>query len=396
MNIVVAVTGSIAAYKAVELVNQLGKAGHDVRVIMTHHATDFVQPMTFEAISHNNVITTMFSEKAVALEHITLAKWADVCIVAPADANIIAKMAHGLADDFLSTFILAFDGPVLVAPAMNTVMYHQSVTQDNLMRLRSLGFEIVAPANGKLACGDVGDGKLADVNLLLYRLEKVMTKQSLKGFKLIVTAGPTIGRIDPVRFVTNHSSGKMGFSIAKEATLRGADVTLVAGSVQRDTPFDVQRVDVATTEEMLHTLEKLVPEADGLIMAAAPADYVPNEYHEEKIKKTGDQLSLIFKKNPDILKTLKPLLEDKIVIGFAAESHQLLENAQRKLTEKHLDFIVANNIAGENSAFRSDYNAATIIFKDGHQEVVPKQLKTQLGYKILDALEHIHLQKEER
>ncbi|MEE0435034.1 MAG: bifunctional phosphopantothenoylcysteine decarboxylase/phosphopantothenate--cysteine ligase CoaBC [Peptococcaceae bacterium] len=396
MNIVVAVTGSIAAYKAVELVNQLGKAGHDVRVIMTHHATDFVQPMTFEAISHNNVITTMFSEKAVALEHITLAKWADVCIVAPADANIIAKMAHGLADDFLSTFILAFDGPVLVAPAMNTVMYHQSVTQDNLMRLRSLGFEIVAPANGKLACGDVGDGKLADVNLLLYRLEKVMTKQSLKGFKLIVTAGPTIGRIDPVRFVTNHSSGKMGFSIAKEATLRGADVTLVAGSVQRDTPFDVQRVDVATTEEMLHTLEKLVPEADGLIMAAAPADYVPNEYHEEKIKKTGDQLSLIFKKNPDILKTLKPLLEDKIVIGFAAESHQLLENAQRKLTEKHLDFIVANNIAGENSAFRSDYNAATIIFKDGHQEVVPKQLKTQLAAKILDELEHIHLQKEER
>ncbi len=396
MNIVVAVTGSIAAYKAVELVNQLGKAGHDVRVIMTHHATDFVQPMTFEAISHNDVITTMFSEKAVALEHIALAKWADVCIVAPADANIIAKMAHGLADDFLSTFILAFDGPVLVAPAMNTVMYHQSVTQDNLMRLRSLGFEIVAPATGKLACGDVGDGKLADVNLLLYRLEKVMTKQSLKGFKLIVTAGPTIGRIDPVRFVTNHSSGKMGFSIAKEATLRGADVTLVAGSVQRDTPFDVQRVDVATTEEMLHTLEKLVPEADGLIMAAAPADYVPNEYHEEKIKKTGDQLSLIFKKNPDILKTLKPLLEDKIVIGFAAESHQLLENAQRKLTEKHLDFIVANNIAGENSAFRSDYNAATIIFKDGHQEVVPKQLKTQLAAKILDELEHIHLQKEER
>lgn len=396
MNIVVAVTGSIAAYKAVELVNQLGKVGHDVRVIMTQHATEFVQPMTFEAISHNDVITTMFSETAVALEHITLAKWADVCIIAPADANIIAKMAHGLADDFLSTFVLAFDGPVLVAPAMNTVMYHQNVTQDNLARLRSLGFEIIAPASGKLACGDVGDGKLADVSVLLYHLKKALTKQSLDCFKLIVTAGPTIGQIDPVRFVTNHSSGKMGFSIAKEAALRGADVTLVAGRVQRDTPFDVRRVNVATTEEMLQALEQLVPEADGLIMAAAPADYVPVEYHEEKIKKTGDQLSLIFKKNPDILKTLKPLLQDKIVIGFAAESHQLLENAQRKLVEKQLDFIVANNIAGENSAFQSDYNAATIIFRDGHQEVVPKQLKTQLADKILDELERIHMQKEER
>ena len=305
-------------------------------------------------------------------------------------------MAHGLADDFLTTFILAFDGPVLVAPAMNTVMYHQQVTQDNLARLKSYGYEIVSPASGQLACGDIGEGKLADLETLLFYLEKSVTAQTLAGFRLVVTAGPTVAPIDPVRFVTNHSSGKMGFSIAHEAALRGAEVTLVAGRVQRPTPVGVSRVDVATTAEMLAAIEALMPEADGLIMAAAPADYTPAEYHEEKIKKAGDELVLAFRKNPDILKTLKPILSDKIVVGFAAESHQLLENAERKLKEKNLDFIVANNIAGKDTAFRSDYNAATIIYKDGHQEVIPRQLKTELADKILDEIQHIRCQKEER
>lgn len=396
MKIVVGVTGSIAAYKAVDLVNQCRKLGHEVRVVMTAHATDFVQPLTFEAIAHAPVVCDMFAEGAEALAHISLAKWADVCIVAPADANVIAKMAHGLADDFLTTFILAFDGPVLVAPAMNTVMYHQQVTQDNLARLKSYGYEIVSPASGQLACGDIGEGKLADPETLLFHLEKSVTAQTLAGFRLVVTAGPTVAPIDPVRFVTNHSSGKMGFSIAHEAALRGAEVTLVAGRVQRPTPVGVSRVDVATTAEMLAAIEALMPEADGLIMAAAPADYTPAEYHEEKIKKAGDELVLAFRKNPDILKTLKPILSDKIVVGFAAESHQLLENAERKLKEKNLDFIVANNIAGKDTAFRSDYNAATIIYKDGHQEVIPRQLKTELADKILDEIQHIRCQKEER
>lgn len=396
MKIVVGVTGSIAAYKAVDLVNQCRKLGHEVRVVMTAHATDFVQPLTFEAIAHAPVVSDMFAEGAEALAHISLAKWADVCIVAPADANVIAKMAHGLADDFLTTFILAFDGPVLVAPAMNTVMYHQQVTQDNLARLKSYGYEIVSPASGQLACGDIGEGKLADLETLLFHLEKSVTAQTLAGFRLVVTAGPTVAPIDPVRFVTNHSSGKMGFSIAHEAALRGAEVTLVAGRVQRPTPVGVSRVDVATTAEMLAAIEALMPEADGLIMAAAPADYTPAEYHEEKIKKAGDELVLAFRKNPDILKTLKPILSDKIVVGFAAESHQLLENAERKLKEKNLDFIVANNIAGKDTAFRSDYNAATIIYKDGHQEVIPRQLKTELADKILDEIQHIRCQKEER
>ncbi len=396
MKIVVGVTGSIAAYKAIDLVNQCRKLGHEVRVVMTAHATDFVQPLTFEAIAHAPVVCDMFAEGAEVLAHISLAKWADVCIVAPADANVIAKMAHGLADDFLTTFILAFDGPVLVAPAMNTVMYHQQVTQDNLARLKSYGYEIVSPASGQLACGDIGEGKLADLVTLLFHLEKSVTAQTLAGFRLVVTAGPTVAPIDPVRFVTNHSSGKMGFSIAHEAALRGAEVTLVAGRVQRPTPVGVSRVDVATTAEMLAAIEALMPEADGLIMAAAPADYTPAEYHEEKIKKAGDELVLAFRKNPDILKTLKPILSDKIVVGFAAESHQLLENAERKLKEKNLDFIVANNIAGKDTAFRSDYNAATIIYKDGHQEVIPRQLKTELADKILDEIQHIRCQKEER
>lgn len=396
MNIVVGVTGSIAAYKAVDLVNRLGKMGHHVRVVMTAHAADFVQPLTFEAISHEKVITDMFNDGAPALAHIDLAKWADCCMVAPCDANVIAKLAHGLADDFLTTFILAFDGPVLVAPAMNTVMYHQKVTQDNLALLKSYGYEVVAPASGKLACGDIGEGKLADIDTLLFHIEKSLAAQPLKGFHLVVTAGPTIAPIDPVRFVTNHSSGKMGFSIAHEAALRGAEVTLVAGNVQRDTPIGVERVDVSTTEEMLNALRRLMPRADGLVMAAAPADYIPAEYHKEKIKKAGETLTIDFKKNPDILKSLRPLLDDKIVVGFAAESHQLLQNAERKLIEKNLDFIVANNIAGENSAFQSDYNAATILYKDGRQESVARQLKTRLADKILDEIQTLKSQKEVR
>lgn len=396
MNIVIGVTGSIAAYKTVDLVNLLHKQGHCVRVVMTKNATKFVQPLTFEAISHEAVITDMFNGDCVALEHINLAKWADVCMIAPADANVIAKLAHGFADDFLSTFILAFDGPVLVAPAMNTIMYHQEVTQNNIALLKNNGYEIISPTYGKLACGDIGDGKLADINTLQFCIEKSLTSQTLSDFHLIVTAGPTIGPIDPVRFITNHSSGKMGFSIAREAVLRGAQVTLIAGVVQRETPFGVSRIDVSTTEEMLSAIENLLPSADGLVMAAAPADFTPEEYHHEKIKKVGNELSITFRKNPDILKSLNFLLEGKIVVGFAAESHQLLQNAEKKLIEKKLDFIVANNIAGKDTAFQSDYNAATILFKDGHQKVISKQLKTQLADKILDEIELIRQKKEER
>lgn len=396
MNIVVGVSGSIAAYKAVDFVNQLHKSHHNVRVVMTKNATAFVTPLTFEAISHNKCIVDMFAPDADALEHISLAKWADLCVIAPADANVIAKIANGLADDFLTTFTLAFDGPVLIAPAMNTVMYEQAVTQKSIQMLKSYGFDVIEPAIGVLACGDDGRGKLASIETLLFAVEKALTKQSLEELKVIVSAGPTIGKIDPVRYVTNHSSGKMGFSIAKEAVLRGAEVTLVAGHIERETPLGAKRINVDTTQEMRDAIETELAHADVLIMAAAPADYAPKEYHEEKIKKADGELVISFSKNIDILKSLKPYTENKVVVGFAAESHNLLENAQKKLEAKNLDFIVANNIAGPQTAFKSNYNAATIIFKNGSQEEVPRQLKSELAGVILNHIETIIKNREER
>lgn len=390
MKIVVGVTASIAIYKALDLVNQLRKEQHEVRVVMTAHACEFVRPLAFETMSHQPVISEMFSAQIPALEHIELAKWADVCVIAPADANIIAKVANGLADDFLSTFLLAFDGPVLFAPAMNTVMFHQDVVQKNVQRLRELGYEIIPSDSGRLACGDVGEGKLAELETLMFYIKKAVTKQSLAGAKLIITAGPTIAKLDPVRYITNYSSGKMGFSLAYGAALRGAKVVLIAGRVKRQTPVGVSRIDVETTEEMRNAIVQVLPEADGLIMAAAPADYTPEHYSEEKIKKTGDKLTLILDKNVDILKSLKPVVQPhQVLIGFAAESHKLIANAQRKLSEKNLDFIVANNIAGENSAFQSDYDTAVLLFQDGHREELERQLKINLADKILDELERL-------
>ena len=389
MNIVVAVTGSIAAYKAIDLVSRLKKENHNIRVVMTQNATHFVAPLTFETISHNKCIIGMFDEDVPALAHIELSKWADLCLIVPADANVIAKLAHGIADDFLTTFILAFEGSVILAPAMNTVMYHQQITQNNIKELTDLGYEFILPTSGKLACGDVGDGKLADISSILYAVKKFETRQSLKKLKIVVTAGPTIGKIDPVRYITNYSSGKMGFSLANAAALRGADVTLVAGKVQLDTPEGVSRVNVTTTDEMLEVLKKLMLHSDVLIMAAAPADYVPIEFHDEKIKKSDTQLILTLKKNDDILKSLQSILKGKITVGFAAESHSLIMNAKKKLVEKNLDMIVANNISGKDTAFQSDYNTVTFLHRDGRCEDIPKLLKTQVANRILDEIEKL-------
>ena len=389
MNIVVAVTGSIAAYKAIDLVSRLKKEDHDIRVVMTQNATHFVAPLTFETISHNKCIVGMFDEDVPALAHIELSKWADLCVIVPADANVIAKLAHGIADDFLTTFILAFEGSVILAPAMNTVMYHQQITQNNIKELTDLGYEFILPTSGKLACGDVGDGKLADISSILYAVKKFETRQSLKKLKIVVTAGPTIGKIDPVRYITNYSSGKMGFSLANAAALRGADVTLVAGKVQLDTPEGVSRVNVTTTDEMLEVLKKLMLHSDVLIMAAAPADYAPIEFHDEKIKKSDTQLILTLKKNDDILKSLQSILKGKITVGFAAESHSLIMNAKKKLVEKNLDMIVANNISGKDTAFQSDYNTVTFLHRDGRCEDIPKLLKTQVANRILDEIEKL-------
>jgi phosphopantothenoylcysteine decarboxylase/phosphopantothenate--cysteine ligase len=395
VNIVVGVTASIAAYKSLDLVNTLRKKGHDVRVVMTENATHFVGPLSFESLSKHPVITGMFNSQTPALEHITLAKWCQILIIAPASADFIAKAAAGIADDFLSTMLLAFDGPVLVAPAMNTVMYEQAVIQKNISLLKQSGYEIIEPASGLLACGDIGKGKLAPVDQLIYSVEKAAASQFLAGIKLLVTAGPTIAPIDPVRYVTNHSSGKMGMAIAEAAALHGAQVTVVAGATDIATPFGVRRVDVATTVDMLQTLENELPSHDALIMAAAPADFIPEEYSQDKIKKEGNAMSLTFKKNPDILKSLKPLAKDKVMVGFAAESRDLIDNAQKKLEDKGLDFIVANNIKGPSSAFQSDYNTATLLFKDGRRLAIDKTLKTTLAERILEEVDHIIHAKEE-
>ena len=394
MNIVVGVTASISAYKSLDLVNVLCKRGFEVRVVMTKNATQFVAPLSFETLSKHKVICNMFDVGTPALAHIDLAKWCDVLIVAPASADFIAKAASGIADDFLTSMLLAFDGPVLVAPAMNTVMYEQKATRNNIDILKSYGYEIIEPSVGLLACGDTGKGKLAPMELLAFGVEKALLPQYLKGIKIIVTAGPTIAPVDPVRYITNHSSGKMGMALAKTAALHGAEVTLVAGATGLPTPNHVKRIDVKTTVDMLETLQSLLPAHDALIMAAAPADYIPEKYSDDKIKKDEEVLSLTFKKNPDILKSLKPLSIGKVMVGFAAESRDLLENAQRKLESKGLDFIVANNIKGADSAFQSDYNIATLLFRDGRRIVVDRILKTALAERILEEIYRIICSKE--
>ncbi len=388
MNIIVGVTGSIAAYKSLDFVNDLVKKGHNVRVIMTKHATAFIQPLSFESLSKNKVYTDMFSEYISALEHINIAKWADVLFIVPATANFIAKAANGIADDFLSTVLLAFDGPTLIAPAMNTVMYHQQTTQDNIKKLHGLGYTIVETASGRLACGDVGEGKLAEREVLTFYFEKAIHAQSLKNKKIIVTAGPTISELDPVRYITNRSSGKMGVAIARQAALRGASVTLICGKTPIQTPIGVHRINVNTTSEMKDELSKLFASQDVLIMAAAPADFRPATISEEKIKKNNN-LTISFEHNEDILKSLSEMKKNQIVVGFAAESQNLLENAEKKMISKNLDMIVANNIKSVNTGFQSDYNEATILLKNGNKIPFPKGLKTELADFILNEVEKI-------
>lgn len=388
MNIIVGITGSIAAYKSLDLVNNLVKNKHNVRVIMTKHATKFIQPLSFEALSNNKIYIEQFSDDISALEHIELAKWADLLFVVPATANFIAKAAHGNADDFLSTVLLAFDGPVLIAPAMNTTMYQQRITQDNISRLQKLGYTVISTDSGRLACGDVGEGKLPNLDVLLFQVEKATYPHTMLGQKIIITAGPTISCIDPVRYITNHSSGKMGMAIAKEAALRGADVTLVCGKTNIEIPFGVTRFNVSTTDEMQEILYKLLPQNDILVMAAAPADFKVEKISDEKIKKNND-LCITFKHNVDILKSLQPIKRHQITVGFAAESQNLMENAEKKLLAKNLDMIVANNIKNLDTGFQSDYNEAIILLKDGKKISFSKGLKSELAICILNEIEKL-------
>lgn len=385
--VVLGVTGGIAAYKALELVSKLKKAGAEVKVVMTEAAAQFVSPLSFQTLSQNPVALNMFEEpKAWEVQHISLAKAADVLAVVPATANFLAKAACGIGDDLLTTVYLACEGPKLIAPAMNTAMLNNPATTQNIKRLKDFGANFVMPEVGRLACGDVGAGKLADVDSIYDNIIRLALadKADLAQKRILVTAGATKEPLDPVRFISNRSSGKMGFSIAKAAMLRGARVTLVAGAHTCPDLNGVDTIDVSTALEMREAVLNSAEEADILIMAAAVSDYRPEAVSSSKIKKTGRDMTLKLVPNPDILRELGEKYSGrKVIVGFAMETENLIENAAKKLEEKGADLIVANNLKTEGAGFGTDTNVASLVGKDGIVRNLPKMSKADLADIIL-------------
>jgi len=363
--VVIGVCGGIAVYKVLDIISALKKKDVNVCVIMTEAATKFVSPLSFQTMSQNLVSTDMFIEpKAWEIQHISLAQKADVLLIVPATANFMGKVSNGIADDLLTTTVMAAKAPVLIAPAMNTGMYNNSIVQDNITRLKAHGYKFIDPAEGRLACGDTGIGKLADTDEICDRVMKeIYDIKDLKGKRVLVTAGPTIADIDPVRFITNRSSGKMGYAIAEEAAYRGAEVVLVSGQTHIKPPYGVEIVNIKTTEDMYNAVTSRFEESDIVIKAAAVADYKPKTYSDAKIKKASSELTIEFVKDLDILKKLGEMKTHQILVGFAAESHDLLQNAQGKLVNKNLDYIVANDIT--KTGFATDDNKVTILRREG-------------------------------
>lgn len=377
--VVVGICGGVAAYKSLDIISSLRKQNIEVRVIMTKNAAEFVTPLSFQSLSQNMVITDMFAEpKAFEIQHISLAKKADLMLVVPATANIIGKVANGIADDMLSTTIMATKAPVVFAPAMNTNMYNNQIVQDNIKKLKDYGYKFISPASGRLACGDTGEGKLADTKLISDIVCSMLYDiKDMKNKKVLITAGPTISPIDPVRFISNKSSGKMGYAIAEEARDRGAEVTLISGPTALDMPFGIETIKVNTNEEMYKEVLNHFSFSDIVIKCAAVSDYRPKEYSEVKIKKKNAELSLNLIKDTDILYELGKLKKNQILVGFAAESNDILENAQDKLKAKNLDYIVANDITGKDTGFASHDNKVTIISSKGeytHLDKMPKKM----------------------
>lgn len=385
--VVIGVSGGIAVYKALDIISTLRKKDIDVRVIMTEAATKFVTPLTFQSLSQNMVITDMFAEpKAFEIQHISLAQRADIMLVAPATANVIGKVANGIADDMLSTTVMATRAKVIFAPAMNTNMYENKIVQSNIEKLKSHGYDFIEPASGRLACGDIGKGKLASVEDIV---EKVLTEleykeKDLLGKKVLISAGPTIAPIDPVRFITNRSTGKMGYAIAKEALDRGADVILVSGPTTLNPPKGVKVVNVNTNSEMRNEMINNYDWADIVVKSAAVADYKPEEYSHKKIKKGEGNLNLSFVRDADILMELGKRKTHQILVGFAAESNDVLENARKKLEKKNLDFIVANDITATDTGFGSDDNKVIIISKENKPVFLDKMSKKDVASNIFD------------
>lgn len=385
--VVLGVTGGIAVYKACELLRLLQKRGIDVFVVMTQNACRFVAPLTFETLSgHPVAVDTFDRPQTWEVEHIALAKRADLFLIAPATANIMGKMACGIADDMLSTTVMATRAPVLVAPAMNTGMWENAAVQQNVKTLRVRGVEIVAPVSGHLACGDSGAGKLEDVAVIAERAcELLFAKKDMEGLRVMVTAGPSREALDPVRYISNRSSGKMGYAIAQAAQKRGAEVTLLSGPVAIEAPQGVKLVPFTTTQELLDRASELAEGQDLLIQAAAPADYRAKEVAPQKIKKQGGEpMTFTLVENPDVAATLgKAKRSGQVFVGFAAETNDVLAHARDKLARKNLDMIVANDVTRPGAGFDVDTNIVTLITKDG-QEALPMMSKAEVAQRILD------------
>lgn len=393
--IIVGVTGGIAAYKACDVVSKLKKLNANIHVIMTESACEFVQPMTFQTLSNNFVINDMFKEpKTWEVEHIELAKKADAFLIVPATANFIGKLAAGIADDMLTTTVMATRAPVIIAPAMNTNMYTNRIVQANMDKLGDLGYRFIDPASGRLACGDIGAGKLADVDDILAFIvdffEKEYEAKDLAGRKIMISAGPTIEAIDPVRYITNRSSGKMGYAIAKRAVARGAQVTLVSGKTDLEVPEGLAKfISIESADDLYENLVGEFDSNDVVIQSAAVADYKPKSYSDKKIKKKDSDLSIELCRNKDIAQELGKIKGDKVLVGFAAETNDVLENAAKKIKKKNLDFIVANDLTMQGAGFSTETNIVKIIEADGRIKEYPKLLKSEVGDIILDKVRDI-------
>lgn len=385
--VVLGISGGIAVYKACDVVSRMRKLGINVHVIMTKSATEFVTPLTFQSLSQNYVVCDMFEEpKTWDVEHISLAKKADVFLIAPATANVIGKIANGIADDMLTTTVMATKAKVLIAPAMNTNMYENPIVQRNITTLKELGYEFIEPESGRLACGDTGKGKLSSPETIVDEVVNLLSiEQDLKGKSIIITAGPTIESIDPMRYITNRSTGKMGYSIAQEAISRGADVTLISGPTKLTPPQNLKKlVRVESAKDMYEAVLENLDKNQVIIKSAAVADYKPKNYSNKKIKKSDDDLIIDLDRNKDIAYEIGKIKNDKILVGFAAETNDLIANAKGKIQKKNLDFIVANDLTKEGAGFGVDTNIVKIIDKEGAITEYPKMKKEEVANIILD------------
>lgn len=391
MRITLGVTGGVAAYKAAELVRRLQQEGHAIQVVMTRSAREFITPLTFAALSGQRVITGLFAETGgeanleSAIEHIAVAQRTDLLLVAPATADILAKFARGIADDFLSSLYLASTAPVVIAPAMNVNMWNHAATQESVAILRARGAYVVDPDEGYLACGMTGAGRLAGQEEILSATRQALKIQrDLEGESVLVTSGPTYEDLDPVRFLTNRSSGKMGYAVAEVAARRGAKVVLISGPTALESPAAVERVNVRSARDMQRAVMEHLPQTSIAIFAAAVADYRPADSHSQKIKRSDESLTLRLVPNPDILAEVVRKSGDRIVVGFAAETERVTENARKKLEEKKVDLIVANGVTAEGAGFDGDTNVVTLLARDGRDLALPKLSKQDVADRILD------------